>query len=257
MGKRHANRPKWGICVDYQDALAEVGAAVAHPGGWRSTERWMQAIPWEPGFRVLDVGCGTGRTLVALAQRYGVEVCGIDVRKKMIRHARQRARLAGVRADWRVASAERLPFRDASFDVVVTESVNVFLDARRALAESFRVLKPGGYYVDVEMFVRVPVDEAWRAHAARVYGVRTVPDQAGWRSLYREAGFTDIEVLEARPVRPEEMMAADEGDQTEWSGAAAAYRNPQVMAVLQANTEWMESYHRSLGYSVFLCRKPA
>ncbi|MCL6518117.1 class I SAM-dependent methyltransferase [Alicyclobacillus sp.] len=241
--------------MDYQDALAEVGAGVAHPGGWRSTERWMQAIPWTPGLRVLDVGCGTGRSLVTLAQRYGVEITGIDVRKKMIQHARRRAARAGVRAQWRVGSAEHLPFPNEHFDVVITESVNVFVDARRALAEYWRVLKPDGYYVDVEMFIRMPVDEAWRQAAAQVYGVRMVPDQAGWRRLYREAGFTAVEVLESRAVRPEEMMTGDGAD--EWMGSPTAYQNPRVLAVLQANAQWMDLYHKSLGYAVFLCRKPA
>ncbi|MCL6592978.1 MAG: class I SAM-dependent methyltransferase [Alicyclobacillus sp.] len=238
--------------MDYQDALAELGAAVAHPGGLQSTHVWTTAIPWDPAMRVLEVGCGTGRTAVWLAEQWGCSVTGIDIRKKMVEQARRRAKQAGVSAQFRVGRAEAIPFRAETFEVVYTESVNVFVDAALAVKEYMRVLKPGGWYADVEMFVRVPVDESWRASVRRVYGARWVPDLTGWKRLFLDAGFRSVQVLESRPVRPEAMLSEAAGD-TAW--APATPPTPRILQVLRDNAEWMEQYASTLGYAVVICRK--
>ncbi|GGI95404.1 hypothetical protein GCM10010885_01250 [Alicyclobacillus cellulosilyticus] len=140
--------------MDYHDALAAVGAGAAHPGAMASTALWAERVQPDASWRVLDVGCGTGRTLVYLRERFGCEIVGVDIRPAMIRKARRRAELAQVKGTWRVAPAHRLPFSDASFDLVITESVNVFLDPHlelpAALHEVHRVLNPGGFYVSVK-----------------------------------------------------------------------------------------------------------
>ncbi|MDQ0188464.1 class I SAM-dependent methyltransferase [Alicyclobacillus cycloheptanicus] len=242
--------------MDYQDVLAEVGAGSAHPGGMASTELWLQHVSLSPSDCVLEIGCGTGRTLVEVQRRFGCQVTGVDIRPAMIRKAKQRAKLLSIPAKFLVGNAESLRFPSGVFDVVITESVNVFCDPEKSISEVYRVLKPGGHYVDVEMLVTEPVTEAWRETVAEAYGVRQVPDLGGWRTSYRKAGFEDIRVLAMRRVIPDEAMIAEQKypDPVDLS-SKGAYRNPLVLSILEMNAKWLDRNHHALGYGIFLCTK--
>ena len=112
---------------------------------WYRGLREVIRLHWERHVRVahprlLDVGCGTGANLAALARRS--EPFGIDVAEPAIRACRERGLGATV-----LASAAALPFRAASFDVVLSCDVlghRSLPDRRVPLAEMARVLKPGG-----------------------------------------------------------------------------------------------------------------
>lgn len=92
------------------------------------------------GRRVLDVGCGTGRLAVALAER-GAKVWGVDPSEEMLTRARE---LAGRQVGLRLGRAESLPFKDGWFERVVLRLVIHLVDRKRALPELARVVAPGG-----------------------------------------------------------------------------------------------------------------
>ncbi len=95
----------------------------------------------EPGQRVLDAGCGEG-LLACLAARRGVDVVGVDISGPNIEAARRLARQWGVRARFVRGDAERLPFPDGSFDVVISSHVIEHLpDPERGLLELFNVTR--------------------------------------------------------------------------------------------------------------------
>lgn len=96
------------------------------------------------GRRVLDVGCQTGALPIAMSRR-GAGVTGVDVDERLLAGARIRARGHGVSPEFRVAAAEALPFADASFDAVTfVDVIEHVADARAAVREIARVLRPGG-----------------------------------------------------------------------------------------------------------------
>jgi len=102
-----------------------------------------QAAP-APAERVLDLGCGTGNAAL-LAARAGSEVVAVDPAARLLAVAAARLREEGLHAEFLQASAERLPFPDGSFDVVLSVFAVIFADdAERAAAEIVRVLRPGG-----------------------------------------------------------------------------------------------------------------
>jgi ubiquinone/menaquinone biosynthesis C-methylase UbiE len=103
--------------------------------------------------RILDVGCGTGYLLGRLAARApGAEVlAGIDAAPAMIEVARAAA--ADSRPRFVVGTAERLPWPEASFDLVVsTTSFDHWADQQAGLAQCARVLEPGGCLVLADLF---------------------------------------------------------------------------------------------------------
>jgi ubiquinone/menaquinone biosynthesis C-methylase UbiE len=94
-----------------------------------------------PGDRaILDVGCGIGQTLLAPELGAAPVRCGVDVDVESIAYGQREHR--GL--DLRVASAERLPFPDRSFDLVYSRVALPYTNLPVALREAHRVLKPGG-----------------------------------------------------------------------------------------------------------------
>lgn len=98
---------------------------------------------------LLDVGCGPGQIVIKMARRWpGLKITAIDAAPHMIEQARGSARAANVEVDLRVVRAagnSRLPFPDASFDVVTCNSVLHHLAEPKALLDEIgRLARPEG-----------------------------------------------------------------------------------------------------------------
>lgn len=116
----------------------------------------FRELPLEPGTRVLDAGCGSGRHLCEPFRRPGVHVAGVDLKWDDLRKARGFLSLMSseTSGQWVVARADvtKLPFADDFFDIVVCSEVLEHIeDNRAAIGELVRVLKRGG-----DLVVTVP-----------------------------------------------------------------------------------------------------
>jgi arsenite methyltransferase len=100
------------------------------------------------GETVLDLGSGAGLDSILAARRVAPtgKVIGIDFAAEMVEKATLNARtVCATNAEFRQGEAEALPIRTGSVDVVISNGVfNLCLDKPKALAEAFRVLRPGG-----------------------------------------------------------------------------------------------------------------
>jgi SAM-dependent methyltransferase len=154
----------WADDLGYPDELANVPeTAVESFAG--------VANPWTmgrltPGERVLDLGSGAGTDSLVAAQMVGAEgyVTGIDMTPAMLAKARAAATEMGVaNVDFVEAEAERLPFADESFDVVISNGViDLIPDKDAVFAELYRVLTPGGRIQIADVTIQNPVSEEGR-----------------------------------------------------------------------------------------------
>ena len=121
----------------------QIGMAYHEPFG----RRLVEAAGIGTGAVVLDVACGRGAVLLPAAERTGTtgSAIGLDISEEMVRLAADRLRNGFPHALVRVMDAENLEFDDRSVDVVLCGfGVFFFPDPLRAIAEFFRVLRPGG-----------------------------------------------------------------------------------------------------------------
>jgi SAM-dependent methyltransferase len=94
--------------------------------------------------RVLDVAAGTGNASLPAAER-GASVTASDLTPELLEAGRARAEAAGLELEWVQADAERLPFADDSFDVVMSSIGAMFAPHHQEVADELvRVCRPGG-----------------------------------------------------------------------------------------------------------------
>jgi demethylmenaquinone methyltransferase / 2-methoxy-6-polyprenyl-1,4-benzoquinol methylase len=139
---------------------------------WGMDRRWrrltVEAIDALPGERVLDLAAGTGTSSEPLADA-GVDVVPCDFSPGMVEIGRRR------RPDlpFVVGDATDLPFADGEFDAVtISFGLRNVVDTDAALAEMFRVTRPGGRLVICEF--STPPNPVWRA-GYRLYNARVLP----------------------------------------------------------------------------------
>ena len=161
----------------------------------------------EPGWHVLDVGCGTGTGLVRYAEA-GCAVAGVDVSPSMLEKATERL---GESADLRLTDGGPLPFDDDRFDLVMTSFVLHEVEAGKrpaVLAEMVRVLKPGGTVMVVDF--RFGSRRGWKGPAFRVINnavERLSGHYSGYRSFRAGGGVPPLAAGAGLTVTREKIVA--------------------------------------------------
>jgi arsenite methyltransferase len=203
--KEHQQTPSVEEAPTYFELHAYSGAT-KHMGGLSTTKELIELCGIDERSYVLEVGCGTGATARYLAKKLGCRVLGVDIRPSMIERARERAARARVedRVEFRVADATDLPFEDATFDVVLAESVTTFIeDKAAAIGQYARVLKPGGCLgLNEELWHQTPVPPEIVEYTAQTWDVQAeILTLEGWVELLKASGLT-VELASRRRYGP-------------------------------------------------------
>jgi SAM-dependent methyltransferase len=200
---------RWnGVGGDTWAALSDRLDAMIGPLG----ERAMAALAPAPGEKVIDIGCGCGRTTLELARRVGDggQVLGVDVSAPMLEVARARAARAGLaRAAFLEADAQTHPFEAGGADAAYSRfGVMFFADPAAAFANIAAALEPGGRLAFL----------CWRAMAENP--VMTLPFAAALPHLPRAPPAPD-------PLAPGPFAFAD-ADRVRAILAGAGWRDIEI-----------------------------
>jgi arsenite methyltransferase len=165
-----------------------------------------------PGETVLDLGSGGGIDVLLSARRVGPtgRVYGLDMTDEMLELARKNQRDAGVEnAEFLRGHLEEIPLEDASVDVIISNCViNLSGDKPRALAEAFRVLRPGGRFAVSDVVVRGEVPaELRRSMELWVGCVAGALEEGEFRRLLEETGFVEVDIEPTRVYHVEDARA--------------------------------------------------
>jgi SAM-dependent methyltransferase len=211
---------------EYRQASHETWEAMAR--GWESDrayiwevtravgERMVAALDPKPGQTVLELAAGTGETGFAAARMVGPDgrLLSTDFAPAMVESARRRGAELGLdNVDYRVLDAERMDLPDASVDGVLCRyGYMLMADPAAALAETRRVLKPGGRLSFA--VVGAPDRNPWASVPGRVLvelghatrpqpgapGIFAMADEARIRELLAGAGFDPVGIDEVEVV---------------------------------------------------------
>lgn len=183
-------------------------------GVWSLPERRVRVLGDVRGKGVLELGCGAAQWSIFLA-KHGARPVGVDVSARQLGHAQELAARMGVRVPLVLATAEELPFREGTFDLVLSDHGALgFADPDRAVAEAARVLRTGGHLV---FNMRSPLaDLCWSPRTGRVgerlqapyFGMRRFDlgdhvefqlPYGEWIRLFRRHGLAVEDLVELRP----------------------------------------------------------
>ncbi|OCT16757.1 hypothetical protein A8709_08840 [Paenibacillus pectinilyticus] len=240
--------------MEYLDMLAKLGIGNAHPGGFGETIDQLKKYPIEQGKKVLEVGCGTGRTACYLAEQ-GCEVTAVDIRPEMIAKAKIRAEKQGVQVNFLIGDVCQLPFEADTFDVVLVESVTNFADAQKALSEYYRVLKSEGKLYDREVIKVKEMTPAIHRSLCSFYGVGKIYKLEEWQELLIGNQFIDVTstgihpfpltMFEDQVQHPDPVHLSDR----------QSFMDPRIWQITARYDELVSKYHPYMGYTLMIGSK--
>ena len=136
-------------------------------------ERLLNLVDFKAGQKYLDIGCGNGAAAIHLAQKYHLDVTGIDVDPDQIQLAK--AQSQGLdKVHFLTIDGTQLPFEAGQFDIVFTNKVTHHIpNWREALTEMLRVVKPDGYLIYSDLVLPLPLARLGEVVAGKWVGFPT------------------------------------------------------------------------------------
>ncbi|WP_427892557.1 methyltransferase domain-containing protein [Kribbella sp. GL6] len=186
----------------------------------------------------VDVGCGSGRDTVRLAQRFGLQVHGVDPRSGSIQKAAERVAAEGLQDAVRlyVGRAEEIPLPDGSVDLLWCKEALTFTELDVAMGEFRRVMRPGAVGVVYQVLTGPAMSDAeaeWFASQDMGFGTARSMRPADVESAAAGAGLE---------VRRRVDYAGEWGEAGEEHGGAAGRRLLHASRLLRRPQRYIDRY---------------
>lgn len=199
---------------------------------------------------VLDAGCGIGDTSILLAEMFHCHIEAIDQHPEMVRVTAAKAKNSAHAITVAQGNIENLPYKNETFEVIISESVTAFTNTSKTLAEFSRTLKENGVLYLIEMTVEQPFSKDEEEEFLDFYGMEEMLTEEGWKERLKKAGFQTVQVVKANTVSNEmSMQSAPEGQ--EQPVPFVMIDNDDLRGVLEDHYVLTYQYAEKLGYRVF------
>jgi cyclopropane fatty-acyl-phospholipid synthase-like methyltransferase len=247
----------WGDSLHFGYWPSGSTAGSIEEGQDRFTDLLASKMGDKSGRRLLDVGCGTGRATLSLAQKTKSHLTGINISARQVEAAKSRAIKMGLgeQATFEVADALAIPFADGSFDGAwAVESLLHMPDLARAASELRRVVKAGSRIVvsDVVLVNRPSVDDD--QYYRGVFPVAPAIPQGDYVRILEAADFEVDDVLDVTP-HVERTLSLTLENIDKRAGDIREVYGPDFAAMLKDSWGKGIGIHlASFGYSVFAGR---
>jgi len=172
----------------FDDVAGRFGKSYVPGKSWKSVAEALLKLM--PPMVIADLGAGEGAFSLLLAQR-AKRVIAVDTSARMVEVGRQQAKQQGVKnVEYRLGDMEEVPIEDGSVDLVFfSQSLHHALHPERAVAEAWRILKPGGRIAVLDL-AKHRFEEARELYADEWLGFSEVELE----SAMEKAGFHGIEI---------------------------------------------------------------
>lgn len=245
--------------MPYVELMAFLEEINRPPGGKDSIRQIVQNCFITKDSRVLDVGCNTGYCAFEIVHLTKCKVIGIDVSPEMIRTAKKLQQKDPARnlVKFTVADAETLPFRDKTFNVVMSGGSTAFIDDKeKAIREYERVLMPWGFIADINFYYRIkpPIRLIRRLNTLMKINIEPW-DINYWLDLYDRCAleryfiYTDsVKAVNRAEIKNYCTQMAIDKNLSKAAKDALRNRLVYIMELFNEN-------HKYLDYGIFILRK--
>jgi len=191
----------------YEKIFGETFVSV---GGKTTTSQFVEKMGLKPGMNVMDIGCGIGGSAFLMAERYGVNVYGIDLSTNMLAIADKYRRKMNAEVKYRVQfhldDATKMEYPKEFYDVVYSRDAIMHIEDKKSLYEKvYSCLKPGGTILiseyatgDKELsqdFLDYVADRDYQLLTVKKYG-----------DVLKDVGFVNVEAKDVTNLMMEMMV---------------------------------------------------
>lgn len=181
--------------------LARLGKTRLRPGGRKATEWLIASGGFNKDKKILEVACNMCTTAIGLAKQFDCNIEGVDLDEAALEKAKANIAAHGLQNKIHVqrANAMVLPFEDETFDIVINEAMLTMLPVQakmKAVAEYFRVLKPGGFLLTHDVMLTTENSEPVIQQLREAINITVTPlTKQGWKNVFSDSGFRNIETF--------------------------------------------------------------
>ncbi|MEM8642029.1 MAG: class I SAM-dependent methyltransferase [Cyanobacteria bacterium P01_G01_bin.54] len=244
--------------------LAAAGKRALRPGGSAATEQLFTWANFQPGESVLELAASFGYSAIALAQRYGVQVVGIEKNPDSVARAHANVAAAGLTGQVEIREGDIFHLEDITepFDYVLAEAILTMQSApakAKILAGIHNCLKPNGQFLSHELRLEGASAKAARRDLSATIRVNAAPlSTQGWTEAYQAAGL----MLQQQDMGPMNLLnpnciAREEGLSTLFRLGWTLLTRPVLRQRILAMRETFRRYGNDLGYIVTIGQRAA
>jgi len=175
--------------MQYSCAYFPTGVEDLDTAQERKLDYICRKLHLQRGERLLDIGCGWGGLAMYAAEHYGVRVLGVTLSEQQAHYANERIARSGLGARASVKLCDERDLRADWFDKIVSVGMFEHVGARRLphyFAHTYRLLKPGGLFLNHGIARRPPIALVPPASVAACCAPRHASREAGWQRWLRQ-----------------------------------------------------------------------